>query len=171
MDDHHDSKHPVRRRAYFGLGLMLVAALFLAACGNDSSMMGSGGGVEVGAQPERNGRFVPGEFTALPMPAGARSFAGPSLKDGAWTQSFEVDSLSPVDTMQFYMNALQSSWGQSPPLSTEGPCDPSGGAPGSDCTFRAVWRQGTERLTIIAGPAGLSVDNGTELNLLLTGAE
>jgi hypothetical protein len=170
MDDHHDTKDPVRRRAYLGVGLLLLAALVLAACGSDSSM-GSGGGVEVGAQPERNGRFVPGEFVDLPMPAGARSFAGPSLKDGAWTQSFEVDSLSPADTMQFFMNALQGSWGESPPLSPVGPCDPSGGASGSDCTYRSAWRQGPETLTITAGPAGLSVDNGTELNLLLTGAE
>jgi hypothetical protein len=166
----HDSKDPVLRRAYLGVVLVLLAALFLAACGG-ADTSSSSAEVEVGAQPIRNGRLAPGALVDLPKPAGARSFAGPSLKHGAWTQNFEVDGLSSAQTMQFFVGALAGTWEERPPLSPEGNCDPSGGASGSDCTLRAAWVQGTETLTITAGPAGLDVSNGTELNLLLTGAE
>jgi hypothetical protein len=142
----------------------------LAACGTGTPAA-SGTAVPVGAQPVRNGGLVPGSFVDLPKPAGARSYGAPTLSHGAWTQSFEVDGLSPAQTMQFYVTALQGSWGESPPSAPLGRCDPSGGATGSGCTDRAVWIQGSEQLTIIAGPAGVDVGNGTQLSLELTGAQ
>ncbi|MDQ1431354.1 MAG: hypothetical protein QOF40_1956, partial [Actinomycetota bacterium] len=99
-----------RRNAGFAAGLALVAALTLAACGTGTPAA-SGTAVPVGAQPVRNGGLVPGSFVDLPKPAGARSYGAPTLSHGAWTQSFEVDGLSPAQTMQFYVTALQGSWG------------------------------------------------------------
>jgi hypothetical protein len=170
MSDHDETKARVRNRRCVGVGLALVAALAFAACGGATATT-SGGGAAIGAQPVRNGSLAPGSFVDLPKPAGARSFGAPTLSHGTWTQSFGVDGLSPAQTMQFYVTALEGSWGESPPLSPLGRCDPSGGASGSGCTYRAVWIRGSEKLTIIAGPAGLGVSNGTELSLLLTGGE
>jgi hypothetical protein len=185
MDGHDKSKQPVRRygptstrvmrgvrrRAYIGAGLALVAAVALVACAGDAPPS-AGGNELLGAQPVRNGRFAPGAFVDLPKPDGARPYGAPTLADGTWTQSFEVDGLSPAQTMQFFLTVLETrGWGESPPLSPLGACDPAGGAVGSDCTYRAVWIRGGETLRVVAGPAGLGVSNGTELSLLLSGAE
>jgi hypothetical protein len=184
MNDHDDSEQPprlrggkrtrvkwhARRREYAAVVLALVAAVAVGACAGDTASS-SRGDAAVGAQPAQNGTFAPDTFVGLPKPDGARPYAAPTQEHGTWTQSFEVDGLSPAQTMQFFLTALEGNWGESPPLSPTGPCDPAGGGSGSACTYRAVWIRGTERLRITAGPAGLGVSNGTELNLLLRGAE
>jgi hypothetical protein len=189
MDEHDDSKEPVRnhgardtdvkrgdrRRAYVALGLALVAAVALVACAGTTSTTISTtveGNPAAGAQPVRNGIFAPGTFVDLPKPDGARPYGAPTLKHGTWTQSFEVDGLGPAQTMQFFLPVLEDrGWGESPPLPSLGVCEPAGGAPGSGCTYRSVWIRGGETLRIIASPAGLGVSNGTELSLLLQGGE
>ena len=160
-------KRATRRRARVGAGLTLVAALALTACGADTT---TSGGVGVGAQPLGNGTFAPGVFVDLPKPGGSRPYGGPTLRHGTWVQSFEVDGLSPMETMQFFQSALRRRWEADPPPLPLGGCFPPGGASGTQCTYRGTWIRGTERLEIVAGPAGLGLGNTTELSLLLEGA-
>jgi hypothetical protein len=146
---------------------MVVAALALAACEDATTA----GGVGVGADPLRNGAFAPGIFVDLPKPAESKPFGAPALKHGTWVQSFEVDGLSPSETVQYYESALKPEWEESTPLLPLGSCFPPGGSAESQCTYREIWIQGTERLEIVAGPAGIDpVGDGTELSLLLEGA-
>jgi hypothetical protein len=165
-------KAPTIRTFAIGLamGLALLATLGLAACGQDTADS-AGVDAATGAQPARDGSLVPGEFVDLPEPDGARPYGPPTQKDGTWTQSFEVDGLSPAQTMQFYVTTLEGSWGEARPLPQLGSCDPPGGASGSTCVYSAVWIRGDETLKVVAGPAGLDVSNGTETSLLLRGAE
>jgi hypothetical protein len=125
----------------------------------------------VGAEPLGNGTFAPGLFVNLPKPAESKSFGAPALKHGTWVQSFAVDGLSPLETMQYYESALKPDWDESTPSLALGSCFPSGGNADSHCTYREIWIQGTQRLEVVAGPAGTTaVGDGTELSLLLEGA-
>jgi hypothetical protein len=160
----------VRRRC-FGAGLVLAAALALTACGGDPASEGVSEGVGVGAQPLQNGTFGPGILVNLPKPAAARPFAAPAHRHGTWVQSFEIDGLSPLETMQYFESALPPVWEESTPSMPLGSCFPPGGESDSQCTYRETWIQGTQRLEIVAGPAGIDItEDRTELSLLLEGA-
>ena len=71
--------------------------------------------------------------------------------------------------MQFYVTTLEGSWEQTSPSSWEVVIPPA--ASEARASDSVVWIRGGETLKIVAGPAGLDVSDGTEMSLLLRGAE
>jgi hypothetical protein len=138
-----------------------VAALSLAACGDDSpgpTADVDGGGEQEDAQPTPGGTaFTDAEFDEIPIPRGATEAGEQTERDGVVTQSYTVTETSPEQIMDEFVTTLaERGWENVESVRSTG----------TD-SFAAAWVQGDDRLEISALLAQGVEDERTQFSVVL----
>ena len=142
--------------------LIAVAALTLAACGDDAE---GDADAEVVAEEEQqdaqptpgSAGFTEGDFDAIPIARGATEVSEKTERDGAISQSFTATATSPEEIMEYYSSQLPDlGWSEVEAVRQTG----------TD-SLAASWVQGNDRLEISALLAQGVDDEQTQFSIVL----